>query len=581
MRILVPAEICLTIQDIHDIILNKCIAFRTIYCAIIIAKKGEKMDGYTLFSELVDLCVNLEATTKKNEKTDLIRTFLHQLKEEEISPSVFLILGTIFPPSDPRTLNVSGATVQRVMKRMEKQSQAGVSEPSNELLTVLDVHNYFGEIALTSGEGSRKKIDDLLVDLFSRVSPTEAEYIMKMIFGEMRHGVAAGVMVKAIAGAAGATLKLAQRASMFSGDLGELARIALTRGKEGLEEIDLRLFTPIEPMLAQLAKDFQQVFTEHDGKSVLEYKYDGARVQIHKRGSQVAIFSRQMSDVTASLPEIVDLTKGLVKADEAILDGEVVAVGEGDKPMPFQDLMRRFKRVHEIDTVMKEVPVKLYLFDLIYLNGKSVIDTPYEQRWNLLAETCGHEFLAERIVAGEVSEAEGFLERAMESGHEGLMAKSPTSDYAPGARGKKWFKIKPAETLDVVIMAGEWGHGRRQGWLSNYHLGVLDQQSGEYLLVGKTFKGLTDEQFIQMTQRLQDLKTSEDDMAVYVRPEIVVEVAYNEIQKSPHYKSGFALRFARITGFREDKSPQQADTIERLKELYARQFQRKAKADWS
>ncbi len=539
------------------------------------------MDGYTLFSELVDLCVNLEATTKKNEKTELIRAFLHQLKEEEVSPSVFLILGTIFPPSDPRTLNVSGATVQRVMKRMEKQSSNQAIKQSRGQLTILDVHNYFGEIALTSGKGSRKRIDDLLVELFSRASSTEVEYIMKMIFGEMRHGVAAGVMVKAIAEAAGASLKMAQRASMFSGDLGELARIALTRGKEGLEEIDLRLFAPVEPMLAQLAKDFQQVLTEHDGKSALEYKYDGARVQIHKRGSQVAIFSRQMSDVTASLPEIVDLTRDLVKADEAMLDGEVVAVGDGDKPMPFQDLMRRFKRVHEIDTVMKEVPVKLYLFDLIYLNGKSLIDTPYEQRWNLLAETCGHEFLAERTVTGEVPEAENFLERAMESGHEGLMAKSLISDYAPGARGKKWFKIKPAETLDVVIMAGEWGHGRRQGWLSNYHLGVLDQQSGEYLLVGKTFKGLTDEQFIQMTQTLQDLKTSEDDMAVYVKPKIVVEVAYNEIQKSPHYKSGFALRFARITGFRDDKSPQQADTIERLKELYARQFQRKAKADWS
>jgi DNA ligase-1 len=542
-------------------------------------KEGREMAEHTLFAELVDLCVNLEGTTKKNEKTQLIEAFLHQLKEEEIAPSVFLILGTVFPASDPRALNVSGATVQRVTNRI-KESHSGTSVP-RQPLTILDVYSYFGEIASTTGEGSRKKIDDLLEELLNRVSSLEAEYIMKIIFGEMRHGVAEGVMIKAIAQAAGATLKLAQRASMFSGDIGELARIALIRGKEGLQEIDLRLFGPVEPMLAQLAKDLQQVFTEHGGKSALEYKYDGARVQIHKKGDKVAIFSRQLSDVTISLPEIVDLTRELVKADEAILDGEVVAVGESGKPLPFQDLMRRFRRVHEIDTVMLEVPIRLYLFDLIYLDGGSLIDTPYEQRWDLLAKTCGGKSSTERIVTGEISEAEEFLKQAMESGHEGLMAKSLTSDYALGARGKKWFKIKPAETLDVVIIAGEWGHGRRQGWLSNYHLAVRDEESDEYLVVGKTFKGLTDEQFIEMTQRLQALKTSEDSVAVHVKPEIVVEVAYNEIQKSPHYKSGFALRFARITRIRDDKNPQQADTIERLKELYAKQFQRKAKAKWS
>jgi len=534
------------------------------------------MAEHTLFAELVDLCVNLAATTKKNEKAQLIEDFLRLLKEDEISPAVLLILGSIFPASDPRSLNVSAATVRRVTGRIEEEKDTG-AEP----LTILDVHNYFGEVASISGKGSRKKIDDQLAEMLNRASSLEAQYIVKIIFGEMRHGVAAGVMVKAIAQVAGSTLKEAQRASMFAGDLGELARIALTKGKEGLQEIDLQLFGPIEPMLAQLAKDFGQVLAEHDGKSALEYKYDGARVQIHKKGDRVAIFSRQLNDVTASLPEIVDLTREMVKADEVILDGEVVAVGEGGKPLPFQDLMRRFRRVHEIDKVMLEVPIRLYLFDLMYLNGESLIDTPYQQRGDLLTGICGHEFSTERIITGEISEAEEFLNRAMESGHEGLMAKSLTSDYAPGARGKKWFKIKPAETLDVVISAGEWGHGRRQGWLSNYHLTVRDEESGEYLLIGKTFKGFTDKEFIEMTERLQALRTSEDDMAVYVKPEIVVEVAYNEIQKSPHYKSGFALRFARITRIRDDKNPEQADTMGRLKELYAKQFQRKAKARWS
>ena len=454
------------------------------------------MAKQTLFSELVDLCGELAATSKKTEKTQLLGEFLQTLAEEEISPSVLLILGAIFPAADPRSLNVSAATVRRVASRMDGQTP--VSEP----LTILDVLEHFSEIASTAGKGSRQKTDDLLRALLTRASPVEAEYILKIIFGEMRHGVAKGVMIKAIAEAAGASLKLAQRASMFSGDIGELARIALTRGKEGLEEINLTLFTPVEPMLAQLATDFGQVLTSHDGESILEYKYDGARVQIHKHGEKVAIYSRQLSDVTASLPEIVDLTRELVQANEAMLDGEVVPMGEGGKPLPFQDLMRRFRRVHEIDSVMLEVPMKLYLFDLIYLEGKSLIDTPCEQRWDLLARTCGHDFLARRIIAGGESDAENFLKQAMEEGHEGLMAKSPTSDYAPGARGKKWFKIKPAETLDVVIIAGEWGHGRRQGWLSNYHLSVRDEESGEYLLIGKTFKGLTDQGFSDMTRRL-------------------------------------------------------------------------------
>jgi DNA ligase-1 len=288
-----------------------------------------------------------------------------------------------------------------------------------------------------------------------------------------------------------------------------------------------------------------------------------------------------LSDVTPSLPEIVSLVKELIKAESAILDGEVIAVGENEKPLPFQDLMRRFTRVHEIDRLMAEVPTKLYLFDLIYLNDSSLIDTPYEQRWKFLSEMCDGKLLAERIVTGDISEAEKFLNKAMELGHEGLMAKSITSDYAPGARGKKWFKIKPAKTLDLVITAGEWGHGRRQGWLSNYHLAARDEKTGEYLVVGKTFKGPTDKEFIEMTQRLQSLMISEDDITVYVKPEIVVEVAYNEIQKSPHYKSGFALRFARIIRNRDDKAPEQADTIERFKKLYTEQFQRKAKADWS
>jgi DNA ligase-1 len=231
--------------------------------------------------------------------------------------------------------------------------------------------------------------------------------------------------------------------------------------------------------------------------------------------------------------------------------------------------------VHQIEETMKEVPVRLYLFDLLYVNGQSFIDQPYHERWQKLTEICDKSLLADRIVASDTNTAEQFLRQAMQAGHEGLMAKDLASIYQPGSRGKKWFKIKPAETLDVVIVAADWGYGRRTGWLSNYHLAVRDSETGELLVIGKTFKGLTDDEFRWMTENLQKLKISETNYTVHVRPQIVVEVAYNEIQRSPQYKSKFALRFARIKRIRTDKTPEQVDTIERLRQLYEKQFERK------
>jgi DNA ligase-1 len=241
--------------------------------------------------------------------------------------------------------------------------------------------------------------------------------------------------------------------------------------------------------------------------------------------------------------------------------------------------MRRFRRVHQIEETMKEVPVRLYLFDLLYLNGQSFIDQPSQERWQKLTEICDKNLLAERFIANEAKTAEQFLQRAMDAGHEGLMAKDLTSIYQPGSRGKKWFKIKPAETLDVAIVAADWGYGRRTGWLSNYHLAVRDSETGEFLVIGKTFKGLTDAEFRWMTENLQKLKISETNYTVHVRPQIVVEIAYNEIQRSPQYKSKFALRFARIKRIRSDKLPEQIDTIERLRQLYERQFERKGEVN--
>jgi DNA ligase 1 len=291
----------------------------------------------------------------------------------------------------------------------------------------------------------------------------------------------------------------------------------------------------------------------------------------------VRVFSRRLTDVTDSIPEIVEFAKTGVKASEFLIEGEVVATGAAGRPIPFQDLMRRFRRVHEIADMADKIPLKLYLFDALQVGGKTLIDQPYADRWKTLSNLVSKERLAPRIITSDVAEVESFMKSALKEGHEGLMAKSLSSNYSIGARGKKWFKIKPADKLDVVIVAADWGSGRRVGWLSNYHLAVRDEDSGEFLVVGKTFKGLTDVEFETITKRLQELKTRDGRYTVYVKPAIVAEVAYNEVQKSPRYKSGFALRFARISRFRDDKKPDDADTLQRLQQLYDKQFENKAR----
>jgi DNA ligase-1 len=330
-------------------------------------------------------------------------------------------------------------------------------------------------------------------------------------------------------------------------------------------------------MLAEMSNNLEEVYIQQKGATSLEYKLDGARVQIHLKKGRVEIFSRQLTKVTKSLPEIIEVTKKKIRADEAVLEGEVVAYGDDDKPLPFQTLMKRFRRIHQIKAMTKEVALRLYLFDILYLNGKTLIDKPYNERRQILTAICEPNILVEQIITDNVSEAKTFLLLAIKHGHEGLIAKELNSNYIPGKRGKKWFKIKTIEYLDLVIAAADWGYGRRTGWLSNYHLAAWDEEAGEYQKVGKTFKGLTDDEFREMTTNLLKIKNRENRSTVFVKPKIVVEVAFNEIQSSPHYKSGFALRFARITRIRSDKNPENADTIDRIKKMYDNQFKFKAR----
>jgi DNA ligase-1 len=396
----------------------------------------------------------------------------------------------------------------------------------------------------------------------------------------MRIGAVEGVILEAIAKAATMNPDDIRRAYLLLGDISSVGKIALTEGSKAVRNVGVRLFVPIRPMLAEMATSIDSVLEEYHGRSAFEYKYDGARIQIHRKGPLIRIFSRRLTDVTESLPDIVDVVKKRIDCNVYLIEGEVLAIGKGEKPLPFQDLMRRFRRFHEVTSVARQIPLRLFLFDMVYRDGSLLIDKPYWERWRLLEEIAPKDLLATRIITSDPSVAKSMMEDSIRAGHEGLMAKDLKGVYSPGVRGKKWFKIKLAETLDLVIVAADWGSGRRRGWLSNYHLAVRDQDTGRFLMVGKTFKGLTDEEFAATTKTLLGLKISQNDYTVFVRPEMVVEVAFNEIQKSPHYDSKFALRFARIVRFRNDKPPSEADSIARLNILYRNQFQSKAVSDF-
>ncbi|NQT09285.1 ATP-dependent DNA ligase, partial [Candidatus Bathyarchaeota archaeon] len=490
----------------------------------------------------------------------------------EVSPAALMVVGSVCPEFDSGTLYVGWRTMRNVLDGGRQTSL--FDEP----LTIGYVHDTLTKIAEASGTGSRRVKGSLLEGLIARADPSEVEVLVRIIFGEMRIGVSEGMMLVGIAAASDVSVALVRRALMLTGNLGKIARMALESGEEGLEGVEMRLFVPLKPMLATMSYDIGEVIEAHGGETSFEYKLDGARIQIHRQGETIKVFSRRLSEVTESLPDVVDVIRERVDSDDFILEGETVAIGEGGKPLPFQDLMRRFRRVHDVEEMTGLIPLRLYLFDILYHDGKLLIDELYTERWRILDEVCPEDLLTERIITGDPEEVEAFLKEAMEAGHEGLMAKRLDSEYTPGSRGKRWFKIKPTETLDLVVTAADWGYGRRTGWLSNYHLAAREGDS--HLVIGKTFKGLTDVEFKWMTARLQELKTRETPGTVHVRPELVVEVAFNEVQRSPHYKSGYALRFARVTRIREDKAPEDADTMDRVRKLYEAQFRYKAKADF-
>jgi DNA ligase-1 len=533
------------------------------------------------FSAFSERCEQLGATASRLERARLVADYLRGLAPDEVAIATRLLLGRAFPEAHGRRLALGGRALWQAVEAAggapSSTTWAGAADigelvrgvmpaPSaGPPLSLQEVHAAFAAIAELSGSGSRQRRIARLADLFRRATPLEAKYLAKIVVGEMRHGVQEGIVLDAIGALGAMPAADVRRAQQALGDIGRLAALVKT-DPGALAAVGVRLFQPIKPMLAQGAVDVAAAFAALDGQLALEWKLDGARVQIHKQGGEVRIFSRRLQDITRSLPDVIETVVGQAGAESAIYEGEVIAVAEG-RPLPFQELMRRFRRIRDIADVARAVPVQLYLFDLLYLDTRPLLDLPAGERWQALQRAGGALAQVPRAFPATPTDGEAFYRAALAAGHEGVMAKGLVSPYTPGLRGAAWLKIKRNVTLDLVIVAADWGYGRRHGWLSNYHLAARDPDSGRLEPVGKTFKGPTDAEFRALTERLLRLRTGEAQGTVTVRPEVVVEVRFDGIQKSPHYPCGMALRFARIVRVRDDKRAGEADTVDALRRL--------------
>jgi DNA ligase-1 len=440
----------------------------------------------------------------------------------------------------------------------------GGGEP---VLDLREVDATFTRIATVAGRGAARDKARLLRELLQRATVAEREFLARLVMGELRQGAVEGLMLEAVARAARVSVEAVRRGMMTTGDLAAVARVALAEGDGGLARLAVVLFRPVQPMLAQTAADPDAALHQLR-EAALEWKLDGARIQVHKAGDEVRVFSRQLREVTRAVPEVAELIRPL-PARELILDGETIALRPDGAPWPFQVTMRRFGRKLEVNRLRAALPLTAFAFDLLYLDGASLLDQPLTRRMAALRETLPPAAVVPGAVTADLAVARAFLADARARGHEGIMAKRLDAPYAAGSRGSAWLKVKPAATLDLVVLAAEWGHGRRQGWLSNLHLGARDPQSGAFVMLGKTFKGMTDEMLAWQTERLLALEVARDAHTVYVRPELVVEVAFNDVQASPQYAGGLALRFARVKRYRTDKTADQADAITEVRRLHA------------
>ena len=506
-----------------------------------------------LLQDLVQASAAVAAASGRLEKVRLFADLLRRLAPDEIEIVIAFLSG------EPRQgrLGVGGATVWAAKDTPAAESPG---------LRLVDVDEAFARIAATKGVGAGTGKGEQLRDLLRRATAAEQDFLSRLLFGELRQGALEAVLADAVAHAAGIPAAALRRAVMMAGALAPVARAALLTGEAGLSAFAIRLFQPVQPMLAQPAADVGEAFERVGSAASLEWKLDGARIQAHKQGGDVRVFSRNLRDVTAAVPEVVDALRGL-DVEDAIVDGEVIALRPDGAPEPFQVTMQRFGRKLDVARMRHEIPLTPFLFDCLWVNGEPLIDARLEARIDRLAQLAPS-LVVPRLVRPAPDAAARFLDETLSRGHEGLMVKSLDAGYAAGRRGQQWLKVKIARTLDLVILAAEWGHGRRTGWLSNLHLGARDPAHGGFVMLGKTFKGLTDEMLAWQTARLQGLEIARDRHTVFVRPELVVEVAFNDVQESPQYPGGLALRFARVKGYRHDKPAAEADTIDAVREIH-------------
>ena len=427
-------------------------------------------------------------------------------------------------------------------------------------LTLADVDGVLATVAETRGAGSAARRQQELAALFARATEPEQQFLAGLLTGELRQGALESLVLDAIARAVNLPPAAIRRAQMLASDLRAVVTAAFTEGAAGVARFDLQLLRPIQPMLASPAADVADALAQLP-KAAFEWKLDGVRMQVHRCFDDVRIFSRTQNDITGSLPNVATLVRAL-PARELVLDGEVIALGGDGRPARFQDTMKALGEQGR--------PMSPFFFDCLYRDGVNLLDAPTEDRVAALREVCHASNLVPRLVTTDLAAAEQFLADALARGHEGLMAKDPAAPYAAGRRGASWLKIKQAHTLDLVVLAAEWGSGRRRGFLSNLHLGARDPDTGGFVMLGKTFKGLTDEMLRSQTEALLARETHREGHVVFVRPELVVEIAFNDVQTSPHYPGGMALRFARVKRYRDDKIAADADTIAALRALHAR-----------
>jgi DNA ligase-1 len=509
--------------------------------------------------DVADTSAEVGATSARLAKIALIAALLRRAGAEGDPKLVAVVVSWLSGELPQRQIGVGWAALRSLPPPADAPS-----------LIVLEVDATFSEIGQVAGKGSQARRAELVNGLFATATESEQTFLRRLLGGELRQGALAGVMADAVAKAADIKAPVVRRAAMLGGDLPTVAAAALTGGEAALEHFTLRVGRPMGPMLAQTATGIREALERLGGTAVFEAKLDGARVQIHRAGDAVSVYTRSLDDVTERMPEVVEATLALPVTD-LIADGEAIALRSDGRPHRFQVTASRFGRTADIAAARESQPLSVFVFDLLHLDGEDLLDRPTSERVAALDAIVPKAHRVDRLITDDADAAQRFLDITLDAGHEGVMAKSLTAPYEAGRRGAGWLKVKPVHTLDLVVLGVEWGSGRRTGKLSNIHLGARDTATGGFVMLGKTFKGMTDAMLEWQTTRFMELaEGATDGYVVKLRPEQVVEIAFDGVQGSSRYPGGMALRFARVLRYRDDKSPAEADTIDTVRALYER-----------